>query len=152
MEEGHSNTEGKAMIATLTRGASTDQGTFGVLKFGTSVIRTVELPWRNNARQRSCIPPGVYRCSIVNSPRFGRVYGVANVPGRTHVLIHSANFAGDVDLGWTSQLHGCIAPCQRVGAMRNSGGKMQAAGLLSRPALNSLMAWAAGQPFNLEIA
>ena len=139
------------MIATLTRAESTDQGTFGVLRFGGQTVRTVELPWRDNARQRSCIPVGSYRCAIVQSPRFGRVYGVQNVPGRTHVLIHSANFGGDVDLGWTTQLHGCIAPCQRVGMMRNNAGKMQAAGLVSRPALNSLMAWANGQPFTLEI-
>lgn len=139
------------MIATLARAESTDQGTFGVLVFGGQTARTVELPWRDNARQRSCIPVGSYRCAIVQSPRFGRVYGVQNVPGRTHVLIHSANFGGDVDLGWTTQLHGCIAPCQRVGMMRNNAGKMQAAGLVSRPALNSLMAWANGQPFTLEI-
>ena len=139
------------MIATLTRAESTDQGTFGVLRFGGQTVRTVELPWRDNARQRSCIPVGSYRCSIVQSPRFGRVYGVQNVPGRTHVLIHSANFGGDVNLGWTTQLHGCIAPCQRVGMMRNNAGKMQMAGLVSRPALNSFMAWANGQPFTLEI-
>ena len=139
------------MIATLTRAESTDQGTFGVLVFGGQTVRTVELPWRDNAKQRSCIPVGSYRCAIVQSPRFGRVYGVQNVPGRTHVLIHSANFGGDVNLGWTTQLHGCIAPCQRVGMMRNNAGKMQMAGLVSRPALNSFMAWAKGQPFTLEI-
>lgn len=137
--------------ASLSRSPSADQGTFGLLRFGGGLVHTLELPWRDNRRQRSCIPVGVYRCSIVQSPRFGRVYGVHDVPGRTHVLIHSANFGGDVDLGWTTQLHGCIAPCMRVGAMRNNAGKMQAAGLVSRPALNSLMAWANGQPFTLEI-
>lgn len=135
----------------LRRGASTDQGTFGVLQFGGRVLHSLELPWRDNTRQRSCIPPGTYQCSLVNSPRFGRVYGVHNVPGRTHVLIHAANLAGDVDLGWTTQLHGCIAPCQRVGAMRNTAGRMQRAGLVSKPALLQLMAWAGGQPFTLEI-
>ena len=86
------------------------------------------------------------------SPRFGRLYGVANVPGRSHVLIHSANFAGDINAGWQTQLQGCIAPFRRHGAMRNSAGVMQRAGLVSRPALNDLMAWAGGQPFNLEIS
>lgn len=140
------------LIVTLRRQPSTDQGTFGVLTFGARTIHTVELPWRDNRRQRSCIPPGAYRCALVQSPRFGRVYGVANVPDRTHILIHSANLAGDVDLGWTTQLHGCIAPAMRVGAMRNNKGRMQAAGLVSRPALDAFMAWAAGRPFTLEIS
>jgi len=140
------------LVCALSRGPSTDQGTFGTLTFGGQVVHTLELPWRDNARQRSCIPPGSYRCALVSSPRFGRVYGVADVPGRTHVLIHAANLAGDVDLGWTTQLHGCIAPCLRVGAMRNNAGHMQRAGLVSKPALALLMAWAAGQPFTLEIS
>lgn len=139
------------MKATLVRQPSTDQGTFGVLTYGASTCRTLELPWRDNMPQRSCIPPAVYRCAIVKSPRFGRVYGVMNVPGRSAVLIHPANFAGDVDKGWTTQLHGCIAPCQKVGQMRNTAGQMQMAGLLSRPAWDQLMGWAGGEPFELEI-
>jgi hypothetical protein len=137
--------------ATLQRGASTDQGTFGVLSFGGQVVRTIELPWRENVRQRSSIPTGTYQCGIVSSPRFGRVYGVRDVPGRSHVLIHSANLAGDVDMGWQTQLHGCIAPCLRIGQMQ-ANGKWQRAGLVSRPALRQLMEWADGRPFELEIA
>lgn len=140
------------MNVTLTRGPSTDQGTFGVLQFGGASVRTLELPWRDNRRKMSCVPPGSYRCVLTNSPKFGRVYTLLDVPGRSHVLIHSANFAGDSTLGWTTQLEGCIAPCMRVGAMRNNAGVMQAAGLVSRPALNMLMAWAKGAPFTLEIS
>lgn len=138
-------------IASLRRSASADQGTFGVLQFGGRVLHTVELPWRDNRPQRSCIPVGAYRCALVKSPRFGRVYGVQAVPGRSNVLIHSANLAGDVDMGYTTQLHGCIAPAMRLGAMRNSAGAMQSAGLVSRPALAALMEWAGGEPFTLEI-
>ena len=137
--------------ARLQRAPSTDQGTFGVLTFGTQTVRTLELPWRDNRRQVSCIPPGTYRCSIVQSPKFGRVYHLASVPGRSAILIHSANLDGDVAKGYTTQLQGCIAPCLRLGAMRNKAGLMQAAGLVSRPALNQLAAWAAGNPFTLEI-
>jgi hypothetical protein len=140
-----------APTARLLRGPSTDQGTFGVLAYGAGRVHTLELPWRDNRRQRSCIPPGHYRCSLVRSPRFGRVYQVHDVPDRSHVLIHAANLAGDVDLGWTTQLHGCIAPCLRVGVMRNNAGAMQAAGLVSRTALASLMGWAGGAPFDLVI-
>jgi len=137
--------------AFITRRPSTDQGTHGVLSFGGQQCFTLELPWRDNRLQRSCIPPGKYRCAIVNSPRFGLVYGVANVPGRSHVLIHPANFAGDVDMGFTTQLHGCIAPCKRTGLMRNNAGRMQMAGLVSRPAFTDFMTWANGEPFELEI-
>lgn len=137
--------------AQLIRGPSSDQGTFGRLSFGAFVVHTTELPWRDNRQQRSCIPTGTYTVKLVNSPRFGRVYGVTNVPGRANVLIHSANVAGDVEQGWTSQLHGCIAPAERLGFMRMSDGRMQKAGLVSKPALRRLMDWADGEPFTLEI-
>lgn len=142
---------GAGLRATLFRGDSTDQGTFGALIFGSQSVRTIELPWRDNMRQRSCIPTGTYQCRIVNSPRFGRVYGVLDVPGRSNVLIHSANLAGDVDLGWQTHLQGCIAPCLKTGRMQVDG-KWQAAGLVSRPALRAFMDWAAGRPFTLEIS
>lgn len=140
-----------SLRAQIARESSTDAGTFGVFSFGTYSLYSLELPWRENARQRSCIPPGVYSCALVQSPKFGRVYGVANVPGRSRVLIHSANFAGDAQMGYTTQLHGCIAPCERKGRMKNPQGAWQSAGLLSRSALSKLSTWAAGQPFILEI-
>lgn len=136
----------------LTRKESGDQGTFGLLVFGTSTLYTTELPWRNNLPQKSCIPKGVYTCRIVNSPKFGKVYGVLNVPGRSNVLIHSANFGGNSDAGYTTQLQGCIAPCKKLGTMRNNAGVMQAAGLVSRPALLEFMSWANGESFTLEIS
>lgn len=140
-----------ALLATLVRAPSTDQGSFGRLVFGATTVHTVELPWRDNRRQRSCIPPGAYTCALVKSPRFGRVYGVADVPGRANVLIHPANLGGDIEAGWDTQLQGCIAPCERLGVMRNTKGVVQVAGLVSRPALRRLMDWAGGQPFTLEI-
>jgi hypothetical protein len=140
----------QGVLAKLKRGQSTDEGTFGVLTFGNKQVFTTELPWRNNLQQKSCIPVGTYQCAIVNSPRFGKVYGVKNVPGRSHVLIHAANFGGNSDLGYTTQLHGCIAPAMRLGQLMTNV-KMQRAGLVSKPALNLLMAWADGQPFTLKI-
>lgn len=137
--------------ATLVRGPSTEEGTFGTLAFGGQSVLTTELPWRDNAPQRSCIPPGSYRCAIVDSPRFGRVYHVEAVPQRSAVLIHPANFGGDVEAGFVTELHGCIAPSMRRGFMRNPHGAMQRAGLVSRPAVSALMSWAAGEPFTLEI-
>lgn len=137
--------------AVLLREQSTDEGTFGTLVFGDSTVNTIELPWRDNQRQISCIPPGEYKCEIVRSPRFGTVYQVKDVLGRDHVLIHPANFAGDEAIGWTTELQGCIAPGMKRGKMRNSSGKMQRAVLVSRQAVRALMDWAKGEPFTLEI-
>jgi len=138
--------------AKLTRQPSTDEGTFGVFSFGSTIIKSLELPWRDNIFQKSCIPTGLYTCSLVLSPKFGRVYEVKNVSNRSNVLIHSANLAGNIDLGYTTQLQGCIAPHEKSGFMKNNAGKMQRAGLISRPALTKLMVWAANQNFELEIS
>ena len=137
--------------AVIIRIENTDEGTFGVMAFGREHCRSLELPWRNNRRQVSCIPPGRYRCVMVTSPRFGRVYHVRDVPGRSAILIHSANLAGDERRGWTTQLQGCIAPFDRPGKLRNNTGDLQRAGLVSRPAVTRLNAWGGGQPFDLLI-
>lgn len=138
-------------IIVLTRNVSSDQGTFGTLVFGKMQCYTTELPWRDNLRQKSCIPIGSYVCKLVNSPRFGKVYGVFDVPGRSNVLIHSANLGGNTDLGWSTELQGCIAPSLKQGMMLNKNGQMQRAGLVSRPAVRALMDWAQDKPFTLVI-
>lgn len=138
--------------AILTRGPSTDQGTFGMLVMDDGAdLHTVELPWRDNATGISCIPPGTYRCEVVKSPRFGKVYGLRDVPKRTNILIHAANFGGDRGKGWHTELQGCIAPATAVGTLQNPAGKPQRAGLQSRRALFDLTEWAGGLPFELEI-
>lgn len=146
-------TAGTDKRVILTRGVASDEGTFGALELiGGPMLRSVELPWRNNETAVSCIPPGVYTCAIVNSPTFGRVYGVQAVPGRSAILIHAANWAGDVSKGWHSQLKGCIAPAMSIGRLQPPGGRpLQRAGLRSGEALRALMDWAGGQPFSLEI-
>lgn len=136
--------------ATLARNASTAQGTPGILSFGASAIHTLELPWRDNIAQLSCIPAGTYRAVWANSPKMGPCYHLIAVPYRSCVLIHPANFAGSEP--FDTQLHGCIAPCSRIGLMRNSKGVMQLAGLVSRPATNLFNAWGNKAPIELEIS
>lgn len=132
--------------ATLTRDPSTDEGTFGTLQLDGQTLHSIELPWRDNKPRESCIPVGLYRCEIVQSPKFGRVYGLRDVPGRSNILIHAANWAGDTSKGYRSDLLGCIAPCMVFGQLNG-----QMAGLQSRVALAELMAWAGGELFELEI-
>jgi hypothetical protein len=129
----------------ILRDPSTEEGTPGVLVSESFGCHTLELPWLDNARKRSCIPAGVYRCAVVNSPRFGRVYGVQNVPGRTHILIHAGNWAGQIPQRKT-HVQGCILLGERMGSL--SG---QRAVLLSRPAVRRFMAAMQGRPFELEV-
>ena len=138
--------------ATLVRMDSTSQGTPGLLTFGTQAVRTLELPWQENQRGISCIPVGAYKLLWARSPKMGMCYHVLDVPGRSNVLIHAANFAGDVRYGYVTELQGCIAPCMRIGIMKNHESVMQMAGLVSRPALKLFETWGNKEPITLEIS
>ena len=91
------------MQLQLTRFAHYPDRTIGLMELGGRHWYTVERPWLDNAPNISCIPTGEYTMQKVTSPRFGPdTWEVMDVPGRTHILIHSAN--------WAKQLEGCIAP------------------------------------------
>jgi len=132
--------------ATLYRGQSTNQGTFGRFVSSDYICLTVELPWRNNAPQLSCIPEGKYLCLFKLSPKFGWVYHVTGVPGRGDILIHPGNYAGDVTRGFRSHSHGCILLATRIGNMDG-----QTAGLISATAVRRLEDALNKEPFLLEI-
>tara|TARA_R110000782_G_C14778715_1_gene409762 strand:+ start:207 stop:551 length:345 start_codon:yes stop_codon:yes gene_type:complete len=60
-------------------------------------LYTVERPWLDNKAFVSCIPDGNYRIKRVDSPRFGKnMWEVAEVPNRTHILLHAANYPHNV--------------------------------------------------------
>ncbi|WP_257667264.1 DUF5675 family protein [Parapedobacter tibetensis] len=102
------------------------EGTNGVLKHqGKPVCQTIELPWRNNRRWVSCIPEGRYRLFRRMHFKHGDQLAVANVPARSSILIHPANFA-------VTELQGCIAPVTKCVAP----GK----GVFSRLALDRIKA------------
>jgi len=70
--------------------------TYGVLEVdGRPRFVTLELSWKNNARNISCIPVGKYICLEHESPNFGWTYLVTNVPGRSDILFHAGNTAAD---------------------------------------------------------
>lgn len=52
---------------------------------------TLELPWKNNQPQVSCIPAGTYTCRRINSPKFGDTFEVCGVPKRSGILFHPGN-------------------------------------------------------------
>ena len=137
--------------ARLLRVSSGEHGTLGVLAAdGADTIHVMEPPWRDNRRNRSCIPAGTYTVVPHISPRFGRCLLVTAVEGRSHILIHAGNLGGDVELGYRTHTRGCLLPGARRGWL-HVGARRQRAVLASRPALRRLTAWARG-PFELEIA
>ena len=119
----------------LVRTLQTDNGTFGKL----SKFFTAELPWKNNANNISCIPPGKYRCSWTLSPRLKRyTYEVTGVKGRAGIRIHSANFP--------TQVLGCIALGLTIGTMDGKRGVFS-----SQTAIRQFETLMQQQPFYLEI-
>ena len=108
--------------------------------------KTLELPWRDNARQRSCVPPGSYLCEMVSSPKFGRVYTLRNTDPRTHIPYMGGKFAGDNDKRLQTPVQGCILIGKYYGAIDG-----QRAILLSRPTVRAFMAKLGGASFMLTI-
>ncbi len=70
--------------------------------FDSIALNTLELPWKNNQPNISCIPAGLYPYKKRWSEKNGRiVIELLNVPGRTDIEIHIANYF--------HELLGCIA-------------------------------------------
>lgn len=79
------------------------KGTNGQLLLnGDRLCHTIELPWKNNERQVSCIPEGRYELKKRYTPRFGKHFILENVPNRSYILLHAANDA-------LKEIKGCIA-------------------------------------------
>jgi hypothetical protein len=106
----------KTIDAYLTRHHRSDQGTEGILSVPSLFFScfTLELPWRDNLRNISCIPPGSYRLAWRVSKKKS-AYHIQNVPNRSYILIHSGNFAGDVTKGFKTHAQGCVLLGQRMG-------------------------------------
>jgi len=135
----------------LVRHESGDQGTVGAILAGElPLCYTLEPPWRDNRPNRSCIPSGRYLVISHRSPRFGHVYLVTDVPGRSHILFHAGNFGGDVDLGYRTHTQGCILPGSRQGRLA-ADGRLQRAVLASRMATRQLFSRLGNEPFVLTV-
>jgi hypothetical protein len=125
----------------ILRETSGHEGTFGAATFRDTSWHSLELPWKMNRPNFSCIPAGVYVGKLVPSPRFGRmVYLLQDVPGRSDVEQHGANWAGDTTLGWYSDLEGCITMGLDVTEMQPSKPGFA-------PQLAVARSWAAVQEF-----
>lgn len=139
--------------ARLQRDGCGDQGTLGRLHFGPrgpGPLHVMEPPWRDNRRNRSCIPAGEYLVVPHVSPRFGSCLLVTGVTNRSHVLFHAGNVGGDTEIGYHTHTHGCLLPGIHRGRI-DVRGKTQRAVLSSRAGLRRVMEWAGDEPFTLEI-
>lgn len=83
----------------LTR-AYQDTCTIGMFVHKDFIVSSLELPWKDNSGDISCIYSGVYKCNWIESPSLGWCYELTDVFGRTYIRIHSGNF--------TYQIRGCI--------------------------------------------
>ena len=94
-------------------------GTNGSLTLnGVLICYTIELPWKDNSRQISCIPEGKYQLGKRFSPTRKWHLEVLEVPQRSLILIHPANDA-------LKELQGCIAPVSLItGEGRGSSSKV----------------------------
>ena len=133
--------------ATLVRLRESDHGTEGIFILGAKNWRIMELPWRDNKTGLSCIPTGTYNCVVHHSRKYGRVWHVTGVDGRTWILIHNGNYAGDKLKGWKTHSMGCLIIGKKFGII----GKQRAV-LASRVARREFQAATRGlKTFQLTI-
>lgn len=74
---------------------------------------TLELPWKDNQRNISCIPEGAYQVEKRYSKKFGWHFHITDVDGRKWILIHSGNFY--------TQIRGCVLVGNALGDIDNNG-------------------------------
>ena len=130
----------------LLRIQTSDQGTFGIIIFNGQYLYTGELPWKDNRPNVSCIPSGSYTVRVRISPKYGKVYEVTDVSGRTYILFHQGNFFGDISLGFRSNVQGCILLGFKRGKLYG-----QKAVLASRIARNRFETVMNFEPFKLKV-
>lgn len=113
----------KAVRLRLFRQSFKD-GSFGSLFLQDQFLCfIIELPWRNNQRNVSCIPAGTYELVQRTSAKFSQHLYVANVPHRSMILVHPANDA-------STQLQGCLAPVMQLSGLGKGWNSRQALNLI----------------------
>lgn len=134
------------MKASLIRNISSDQGTLGVFFADDFRCLILELPWRDNQNNISCIPAGKYECQFITSNHYGPCYWIKSVPGRYGILFHAGNVAGAEDKGYKTHSAGCLLLGSYSGQLWG-----QRAVLASRKARGRFLEYFNKKPFTLEI-
>ena len=141
------------MNLLILRGDSTNLGTLGkALLDNHGSFDTLELPWRDNKPQLSCIKAGFYTATVQWSNHFqANLYHLNDTNDRHDVEIHNGNFAGDVTLGYKSHVLGCILMGHGYGQIDRGDGSTQFGILHSRETLSEFMSATCGKTLNIEI-
>lgn len=132
--------------AILTRQKNTDgKQTKGILRSGTFVCDTLELPWKDNKKNVSCIPTGTYECSVAHMQSMNiDAYLLSNVENRDGIFIHPGNYA----FGKKVDTSGCIL----IGnAFEDRNGDGTDDVVNSRLTFAKFMAYFGNEPFTLII-
>ena len=103
---------------TIVRCSKERYSTIGLLLGFGLPFPTLELPWRDNLPQVSCIPAGGYDCKVRPcsqgiSAGLGLAIEVTGVPGRSDILIHVGNTPKNIK--------GCVLVGERFGDDINYG-------------------------------
>jgi len=130
----------------LFRFKTSPQGTKGLWVADGFSCRALELPWKGNVPNLSCISEGTYICRPRYSKKYGRHYHITDVAGRSWILTHSGNFAGDTEQGFKSHTAGCVLIGKYFGKLNE-----QDAVLLSRTTLRRFITHMDWKPFELVI-
>lgn len=144
-----SNEPRRVIVLTRKLAESGEYGTFGELDTGKGKYGILERPGPGLIADHPRIPPtedgyeGDWTVGL--HPHHPECYEL-KVPGRTAILIHSAN--------WMEQLLGCLAPFQVSGILEGDWAGQHLnhkAGLGSKAALADLIADLEKKPFRLII-
>jgi hypothetical protein len=109
------------MYAVLFRSLYDEKVTIGDFDFCTDEANllyschSLELPWLDNKKEKSCIPEGTYSVQVVpptQKIKYEHLH-ILNVPNRDGIKIHIANYTKDI--------LGCIAPGTYAYDMNNDG-------------------------------
>ena len=102
-------------IVRLARLGYLPMATFGMFRLSDALtLPTVELPWKHNQPNVSCIPVGVYIIKLDDYKGEYPDYKVLDVPNRWAIEIHRANVP--------TELRGCIAPGTAFGYIKSQWG------------------------------
>ena len=132
--------------AYLNRVSETEEQTLGYFSLYDGLEKvfdsvTLELPWKANMRNISCVPKGVYKVVPRYSPKYKNHFILEDVRDRKYILIHSGNFNTDT--------RGCILLGNRF-AQINADSLLDIAA--SRRTLDELLETCQGDGFELTIS
>lgn len=83
---------------------------------------------------------------VRTSPKYGQVYEVTGVDGRSYILFHQGNYCGDRNMGLRTNVQGCVLLGRKRGKLNG-----QKAVLSSRPARRRFEMVMGLEDFELEV-